>query len=168
MSQVAEKYYSVEEYFALEEKADRKSEYYNGKIYLMSGGSANHSRISVNSIIELSLGLRGSDCEVFNGDMRVLVEAEELYTYPDAAVVCGEAEFALGRNDTLTNPVMLVEVLSPSNEKAEMDFKRELYLRAGAQEYWVCDEIGTLQFFNASGPINQSVLCPAFPKQLEA
>ncbi len=65
-------------------------------------------------------------------------------------------------------PEICVEVLSPSNARAEMEFKRELYLRAGAQEYWVCDEFGALQFFNASCQIDRSILCPAFPNQLES
>lgn len=65
-------------------------------------------------------------------------------------------------------PEICVEVLSPSNAKAEMEFKRKLYLQAGAQEYWVCDEFGALQFFNASGPIERSILCPAFPNKLDA
>lgn len=114
MSQSAEKYYSPEEYLALEEKAGRKSEYYNGKIYLMSGGSNNHSRICVNTIVELSHGLDDTRCEIFESNMRILVEASDFYTYPDVAVTCGEAEFMAGRSDTLLNPIMLVEVLSPS------------------------------------------------------
>ena len=65
-------------------------------------------------------------------------------------------------------PEICVEVLSPSNARAEMEFKRKLYLRAGAQEYWVCDEIGNVQFFNAGGQIKTSILCPAFPDKLDA
>lgn len=65
-------------------------------------------------------------------------------------------------------PEICVEVLSPSNAQAEMEFKQELYLKAGAREYWVCDEVGGLQFFNVSGPLDHSILCPSFPRQLEA
>jgi Uma2 family endonuclease len=142
MSQLADKYYTVEEYLALEEKADRKSEYYDGKIYLMSGGSSNHSRISVNTVIELGIALRGTQCEVFNRDMRILIADEELYTYPDAAVVYGEAEFAPGRDDSLTNPVLLVEVLSPSTLNYDRGEKFRFYRSIESlQIYLVIDQI---------------------------
>jgi Uma2 family endonuclease len=61
-----------------------------------------------------------------------------------------------------------VEVLSPFNSKAEIEFKKQLYFRAGAEEYWVCDEEGALQFFNLSGPTEKPCLCPAFPSILES
>ena len=64
-------------------------------------------------------------------------------------------------------PEICVEVLSPSNQANEMEFKKQLYLRAGAQEYWVCNEDGILRFFTAQGEVEKSVLCPAFPKRLE-
>lgn len=127
MSQSAEKYYSLEEYFALEEKSDRKSEYFQGEIFMMSSGSANHSRICTIAVVELSLALRGSGCEVFNSDMRILVQDGDLYTYPDASVVCGEVEFVPGRNDTLTNPILLIEVLSPSTRSYDRADKFRFY-----------------------------------------
>ncbi|MGZ8939024.1 MAG: Uma2 family endonuclease [Limisphaerales bacterium] len=63
-------------------------------------------------------------------------------------------------------PEICVEVLSPSNQANEMEFKRQLYLRAGAQEYWVCDEEGKIRFFNVTGEIHQSVLCPEFQPRI--
>ena len=64
-------------------------------------------------------------------------------------------------------PEICVEVLSPSNQANEMEFKKQLYLRAGAKEYWVCDEEGRIRFFNASGGLQKSVLCSEFPTRIE-
>jgi Uma2 family endonuclease len=145
MSQLADKYYTPEEYLALEEKAVRKSEYYRGQIYLMSGGSANHSRISGNAYFELRSSLENSNCEVFNSDMRVLVKAEGLYTYSDVAVICGEVEYAPGREDTLTNPIMLVEVLSPSTMNYDRGEKFLFYRSIKSlQIYLVIDQLQVL------------------------
>jgi len=80
-----------------------------------------------------------------------------------------EKTFAIIKNEFSCSvaPEICVGVLSPSNAQAEIEFKRELYLKAEAQEYWVCDEAGAVQFFNASGPLDHSILCPSFPRQLE-
>jgi Uma2 family endonuclease len=122
-----EKLYTPEEYLALEETAEYKSEYFKGQIFAMAGGSANHSRIvsSVNALLFLSL--RGRGCETFNSDMRLLVKANGLYTYPDAMVVCGKPAFLEGRTDTLTNPIVIVEVLSKSTQDYDRGQKFELY-----------------------------------------
>ncbi len=65
-------------------------------------------------------------------------------------------------------PEICVEVLSPYNSSAEMEFKKQLYLRAGATEFWICDEDGGMKFFNSHGPLQNSALCPAFPAKLES
>ena len=64
-------------------------------------------------------------------------------------------------------PEICVEVLSPSNQANEMEFKKQLYLRAGAKEYWVCDEEGRIRFFNVTGELEKSVLCSEFPTRIE-
>ena len=127
MTQLAEKYYSLQEYLTFEEKAQLKSEYYQGQIFQMAGGSANHSRISLNICLELTIALRGKSCEVFNSDMKIAVKANGLHTYADAAVVCGEVEFGPGRDDIITNPLLLVEVLSPSTRNYDRADKFLLY-----------------------------------------
>jgi len=97
------------------------------------------------------------------------VETEDSTKVADVAWASKET-FAIIKKEFSCSvaPEICVEVLSPSNQRSEMEFKRELYLKAGAREYWVCDEIGALQFFDATGRIEQSVLCPAFPTQLES
>jgi Uma2 family endonuclease len=142
MSQTSEKFYSPEEYLALEEKSDRKSEYYNGKIYLMSGATYNHNLICSNALFQLRLSLQGSGCSVVPSDMRVLIQEDEFYTYPDVSVICGEPEFLQGRSDTVTNPIMLVEVLSPSTFNYDRGQKFVFYRAIESlQIYLIIDQL---------------------------
>jgi Uma2 family endonuclease len=127
MSTLANKFVTPEEYLEFERKAEYKSEYHDGKIYAMSGVSRRHDRINVPLSALLDRHLRGGKCEVFSSDMRVLVEASGLYTYPDLSVVCGQARFADGHFDSLTNPVLLVEILSPSTEAYDRGLKAAMY-----------------------------------------
>ncbi|MCC6731144.1 MAG: Uma2 family endonuclease [Chthonomonadales bacterium] len=105
-----------EEYLAREREARTKSEYLAGQVYAMAGASRLHNLVAVNVTTALALALRGRPCEVYAADMRVRVEATGLYTYPDIAVACDEPTFADASQDTLTNPVVIVEVLSDSTE----------------------------------------------------
>jgi Uma2 family endonuclease len=114
MLRPAKKTLTPAEYLAMETAADYKSEYYNGEIFAMSGGTPDHSSIAVNLIIELGAQLAARPCRVFNSDMRLLAEKSGLYTYPDVMVVCGKIRLAPKRDDTLTNPILIVEVLSES------------------------------------------------------
>lgn len=127
LAKLQPKLYAPDEYFALEAAAAYKSEYFRGEIFAMAGGSANHNRISGNVHTVLNNGLRSTRCETFNSDMRLWVKDHNLYTYPDTMVICGRIEFAKDRNDTLTNPMLIVEVLSPSTQDYERGQKFEFY-----------------------------------------
>jgi Uma2 family endonuclease len=83
----------------------------------MTGASRNHARITGNTYAELRAQLRGTPCEAFANDVRVHVTATGLYTYPDVLVACGPGEYTDAERDTLLDPVVLVEVLSPSTEE---------------------------------------------------
>ena len=134
-------YYTPEEYLALEETADYRSEYYRGEIFAMSGGSANHNRIARNVLTTLSIAFEDKPCEAFITDMRLLVKENGLYTYPDIMVVCGGLEFVEGRTDTLTNPIVIVEVLSQSTEGYDRGAKFELYRALETlQDYVLIDQ----------------------------
>jgi Uma2 family endonuclease len=115
------------EYLDLEEQAEYKSEYYQGEIFAMSGGSPNHALIAANLIATLQSQLKGTGCRVFTGDLRVHIPASELYTYPDVTVVCGKLELTGDRQDNLANPILIVEVLSPSTESYDRGQKFSLY-----------------------------------------
>jgi Uma2 family endonuclease/predicted nucleotidyltransferase len=121
------RYYTPEEYLALEEVVETKNEYFQGEIFAMSGGSANHNRIAVSVCMMLAAEFEESSCEVFSSDVRLLVQAIGLYTYPDAMVVCDPVEYVEDRNDTVTNPIVIVEVLSKSTREYDRDKKFELY-----------------------------------------
>jgi len=134
-------FYTPEEYLALEEKADHKSEFFNGEIFAMAGGSYNHNVIAGNINAALNQFAESKPCVAFTSDMRVLVKANGLYTYPDATLVCGQVEFAEGRNDTITNPLIIVEVLSKSTRDYDRGFKFESYrLIETLQDYLLIDQ----------------------------
>jgi Uma2 family endonuclease len=104
------------EYLARERAADTKSEYLDGEIFAKAGGTPQHSAIIFNVTVALGPQLRGGPCRGFNSDLRVKVSETGLYTYPDLMVLCGEARFDDEHRDTLLNPTLIVEVLSPTTE----------------------------------------------------
>jgi Uma2 family endonuclease len=127
MSRPAERHYSLEEYFATEESSAIKHEYFDGEILAMAGASLRHNRIAGNVFAALRSALRSSECEVFGSDLRLRTPGG-LLTYPDDMVICGEVELSsIDRLDTVLNPVVIVEVLSPSTEAYDRGEKLRLY-----------------------------------------
>lgn len=116
-----------QEYLIRERKASIKSEFYQGEIFAIGGGSANHSVIAANFVREAGNALRDKPCIVFNSDLRLQVQSTGLYTYPDATIVCGELLFDDDHCDTLLNPTVIVEVLSDSTEKYDRGKKSNHY-----------------------------------------
>ena len=123
----APKRITPQEYLIRERQASIKSEFYQGEIFAMGGGSANHSLIAANFVREAGNALRDKPCIVFNSDLRVQVQSTGLYTYPDATIVCGELLFDDDHRDTLLNPTVIVEVLSDSTEKYDRGKKSNHY-----------------------------------------
>ena len=110
----ARAFLTPEEYLTKERKASTKSEYRNGQIYAMPGASHEHNVIMGNTFAELHIQLRDRTCIVYPSDMRVKISSTGRYTYPDVVVVCDEPQFEDSHFDTLLNPTVLIEVLSPS------------------------------------------------------
>jgi Uma2 family endonuclease len=108
--------YTAEDYLSLERCASSKSEFHDGQIFAMTGASRKHNLVSGNIYRELSLQLKKLPCEAYVNDMRVKAAQANSYHYPDIAVVCGTPEFEDAQLDTLLNPTLLIEVLSPSTE----------------------------------------------------
>ena len=132
----AQTYLTPEEYLAWERKQPFKNEYHNGQIVAMSGASRWHNRITLDTSTDLNNQLMNSDCEVFSGDMRVRTSPTVSYLYPDVIVVCGEARFEDDTFDTLLNPIVVIEVLSPSTAAYDRGEKFESYKQlASLQEY---------------------------------
>lgn len=134
--QKQQRYYTKEEYFALEEKAEYKSEYRHGEIIAMAGGSARHNLIAANMVRRILEGLDSRDCIGYGSDMKIDIATANTYVYADALVVCAPQLFAENRNDLIKNPTLIVEVLSPSTEAYDRGEKFRLYrLLSSFSEY---------------------------------
>ncbi len=128
--------FTPQEYLTLERQAATKSEFFDGEIYAMAGASRKHVLVEGNLIRELGTRLKGRPCTVLTSNMRVRMGATGLYTYPDASVVCGQPVFEDIQGDTLLNPTVLIEVLSPSTEAYDRGEKFSQYRRlASLREY---------------------------------
>jgi len=122
------KYISPEEYLATERDALEKHEYLNGEIFAMAGAKMAHVRICGNLSASLVQQLRNRDCQPFQSDLRTHIPTTGLYTYPDITVVCGKPELVPdGYLDTLLNPTLIIEVLSPSTAEYDRGAKFDHY-----------------------------------------
>ncbi|MEH1804510.1 Uma2 family endonuclease [Nostoc sp.] len=136
-----QRYYTPEEYLELEEAADYKSEYIDGQIIPMAGGTANHNRIAGNFYTVLNFAFRQEEYEVFNSDMRLWIHQKRIYTYPDMTVIADEPEFFNNRTDIITNPQVIVEVLSKSTKNYDREDKFQAYRTISTfQEYLLIDQ----------------------------
>ncbi len=132
----AQTYITPQEYIALERKAHCKSEYLNGHIIAMAGASSKHNLIVGDIFYALYPQLIGRGCDIFTNDMRVRPSADDAYFYPDVVVVCGQQAFEDDGLDTLLNPVVIFEVLSPSTEAYDRGEKFRRYQQlASLREY---------------------------------
>ena len=117
--------FTVEEYLAFEAESEFKHEFIDGVIYDMTGGTSNHSEIAVNIIVGIASRIHDSNCSLRTGDMRVKIHAG-VHVYPDLSVVCGEAQLE-DNNTTLLNPILAVEVLSPTTANYDRSAKLMYY-----------------------------------------
>ena len=133
--------YSREEYLALEETAEYRSEYRNGEIVPMTGGSINHNRIIRNLSRLLELGLQQQPYEVFMSDLRLWIPHYQQYTYPDILIIKDAAIFQEERTDTVINPSIIFEVLSKSTSSRDRGDKFTYYRSIPEfQEYILIDQ----------------------------
>ena len=127
---------TVAEYLAIERRAEFKSEFYDGEMFAMAGASVEHNRVNKNLAVELGARLKGGPCELFISDLRVRIKRTGLYCYPDLVIVCGEPQYAEEDKDTLVNPRVVFEVLSPSTERYDRTTKFQHYKQLpSVQEY---------------------------------
>lgn len=119
---------SEEEYLEMEDSSLEKHEYFNGEIFQMAGASLRHVLINSNITADLHAQLKKRDCRVLHTDMRILIEKTGLYTYPDTVIVCGKSKIKKFKGlETLLNPVVIVEVLSPSTADYDKGAKFDHY-----------------------------------------
>ncbi|MGP1383041.1 MAG: Uma2 family endonuclease [Thainema sp.] len=141
----ASRTYSADEYFARELESKIRHEYIRGDMIPMTGGTPNHNRIIRNLCTALTMGLRGQSYEVFVADQRLWIPEPQIYTYPDVMVVAGELAYKEGRRDTITNPVLIIEVLSQSTRNDDRGDKFAAYRTIlGFQEYILVDQYAYL------------------------
>lgn len=110
------KKYTPEEYLAFEEKAEYRSEYDSGIITVMAGSSLNHQQITANFTEFLGSKIRPEGCRVLATEMKIRIESAGKFYYPDLTIICEKPQFYDKRDDTITNPRLLIEVLSKSTE----------------------------------------------------
>jgi Uma2 family endonuclease len=130
MSSQPNTYLSPEEYLAIERKAEYRSEYFAGEMFAMAGASKKrHNLITGNVSRVLGNQLLERECNVYSVDMRVKISGTIKYTYPDIVATCGDEQFEDAESDTLLNPQLIIEVLSPSTEGYDRGKKFEAYQR---------------------------------------
>lgn len=141
------------QYLHAERGAASRSEYVDGRVYTLAGASRVHNLIVLNTASELRGQLRGRPCEVYANHMRVKVERTGMYTYPDVVGVCEEPEFEDEQLDTLLNPAVVIEVLSPSTERYDRGEKFAHYRRlASLQEYVpIAQDIRRIDHYRRNG-----------------
>lgn len=129
MTAASQKIYTEEEYLALEARAQEKHEYYNGKIIKMSGGTPVHNEIAVNITTALKIAIKTAKKKfrVYNSDMKIQIPTENLFVYPDAVVVCEKPILYKHYKTVITNPLLIIEVLSKSTEEYDRGRKFDYY-----------------------------------------
>jgi len=142
----APKYYpkmSPSAFLQWERTQDYKHEYVNGDIVAMAGASANHNTLLANLIITIGSYLKGKTCRIYPSDLRIFVKSKESFFYPDATIVCGELEMTDefdSVKDTVKNPSVIFEILSPSTENYDLGKKFFFYMQiASLKEYIIID-----------------------------
>lgn len=126
MDRQPKKYFTEKEYLEFERNSDTKHEYYKGEIFDLAGVSFNHGQIIFNLSGMLFQKLE-KNCRAISSDLKVFIKKNSLYTYPDFSIICGKIDFLDDRNDTITNPKVIIEILSPSTEEYDKNQKFALY-----------------------------------------
>ena len=171
----APRHVTVSDYLAIDTAAARRSEFIEEKIIEMAGASRDHVRIVTNIVSQLAAQTADRDCDVFSNDTRVRADS---YYYPDVGVVCGNYLVDNRQIDTLTNPTVLIEVLSRSTQQVDQGIKRRNYLRLPslrtyllvsqdfpAVEQYERIEDGEWRFIETEG-LDATVMLPAIDCQL--
>jgi Uma2 family endonuclease len=136
MSAAPKRKLTAAEYLAIEREAPLKSEFYNGEMFAMAGASREHNAIKDNLIIEAGSRLKGRRCRTFSSDQRVQLTPTGMFVYPDIVLVCDPPQYSELDRDSLVNPDVVVEVLSPSTEGYDRGFKFAQYqLLPSIREY---------------------------------
>jgi Uma2 family endonuclease len=141
IAQTEKKVYTPEEYLEFEVNSEERHEYINGEIIPMTGGTPNHNKITGNFYAQLNFALKRQPYDIFVTDQRLWIPEKRIHTYPDVMVVQGELQLEEGRRDTITNPLMIAQVLSKSTRSYDKDDKFAAYRSIPSfQEYLLIDQ----------------------------
>jgi Uma2 family endonuclease len=119
--------YTPEEYLEMEVLSEERHEFRDGEIIPMAGATPNHNRVTLNVASVLNFAFKGTPYEVFSVDQRLWIPKKRLYTYPDVLVIQGELELQVGRQDSVINPLVIIEVLSKSTAEYDRQEKFRAY-----------------------------------------
>jgi Uma2 family endonuclease len=141
ISQIESRFYTVEEYLELEEQAEDRSEYIDGEIRLMPGGTTNHNKIAGNFYKKFPSQVQGQDYDIYIVDVKLWIPNYRIYTYPDIMVIKGEPVYEGTGTTKITNPLLIVEVLSNSTKNYDKTDKFKYYRSIpNFQEYIMIDQ----------------------------
>lgn len=142
---------SYEEYLQIDESSELRSEYVYGEIFAMAGASMNHNQFAGNLFFLFRLGLKNSKCRTYMSDMRLEIQYEAIYYYPDVILTCSETD--LSNKKSVSNPILLVEVLSKSTADKDLHDKLQHYLKIPSLQYYMVvaqDEVSILLYERTS------------------
>ncbi|MEM8523155.1 MAG: Uma2 family endonuclease [Bacteroidota bacterium] len=129
--------FSFDEYLALERESQTKHEYHDGRIFAMAGGRPNHSKIANNTSNAINTALGNRDCSVYGPDLKVWIEKVNRGLYPDLMVICDDLEMYKNTVDVVTNPSLIIEILSPSTERYDRTRKFRYYRQLSSFKEYV-------------------------------
>jgi len=149
-------HYSIEEYLEMENAATEKHEYYNGEIFAMSGAKLEHNIVTSNLHGVLVQKLKGKPCRPFGSDLRIHIEKNTLFTYPDLSIICGEPESLNNDKMNFLNPSIIIEVASPATKDYDRGAKFKLYRDIPTlKEYILIDPLSvSIEAFSINGQGN--------------
>jgi Uma2 family endonuclease len=141
--QTEKRYYTPEEYLELEEQSEFRNEYIYGEIRLMPGGTTNHNKIALNFCKKFPDAIEGQNYDTYINDVKLWIDKYGIYTYPDVIVIKGEPEYYGSGKTIITNPLVIVEVLSNSTKNYDKGEKFKYYRSIPSfQEYILIDQYG--------------------------
>ncbi|MBD2612013.1 MAG: Uma2 family endonuclease [Nostoc sp. ZfuVER08] len=139
--QTEKRYYTPEEYLELEEKAEYKNEYKDGEIIPMTGGTTNHNKIALNFCRKFPLTVQDQAYDIYIGDVKLAIPRYRIYTYPDVMVIKGKPIYEGTSKTIITNPSLIVEVISNSTKNYDKTDKFKYYRSIPIfQEYIMIDQ----------------------------
>ncbi len=143
-------YVSPTDYLIIEQAAKDKHELHQGRVVAMAGASLAHNEIVSNVFGVIKSFLKGNSCRIYPSDLRIHIPSSDSFTYPDLSIVCGKPEMLDGQFDTITNPTVILEVMSPSTEQYDRGTKFFYYMQIPSLKEYILISSSNLYIQTAS------------------